>query len=356
MAPGRFKFAEGERVLCFHGPLIYEAKCVKTRVKDQKNQYLVHYAGWNKNWDEFVPENRILKYSEPNLQKQKELKEAHYANVQAKKQIKSDVKRRRAEAAAAAAAAAPERAEPGGAGRKREPSVSSVQSSEDGRRRRRLDTPEQAPKTVEDKKLVDSSSETASDTEGRKRGKQEQTVETEEQFLTKVEIKIKLPDELKPWLVDDWDFIIRQKKLYQLPARITVNQCIDEYVKLKNASKSSTPNKESAVIEVTEGLKEYFNVMLGTQLLYKFERVQYADILQSRKDVPLSDIYGPIHILRLLVKMGPMLTYTELDEKSIALLQLHIQDLLRYMVKNSERLFSTADYYVAPPEYHRRGM
>ena len=28
----------------------------------------------------------------------------------------------------------------------------------------------------------------------------------------------------------------------------------------------------------------------------------------------------------------------------------------RYMVRNSERLFSTDDYYVAPPEYHRRGM
>ena len=34
------KFQEGERVLCFHGPLLYEAKCVKVAIKDKQVKYL----------------------------------------------------------------------------------------------------------------------------------------------------------------------------------------------------------------------------------------------------------------------------------------------------------------------------
>ncbi|KPJ03114.1 Mortality factor 4-like protein 1 [Papilio xuthus] len=98
MAP-KLKFAEGEKVLCFHGPLIYEAKCLKSSVtKDKHVRYLIHYAGWNKNWDEWVPESRVLKYNEANVQRQKEVQRAH--SVQPVKSKKSTAKGRKSETAA----------------------------------------------------------------------------------------------------------------------------------------------------------------------------------------------------------------------------------------------------------------
>lgn len=69
MPAGKPKFEDNEKVLCYHGPLLYEAKCVKGRKVSNKGQpqqpanevhfqYFVHYQGWNKNWDEWVAEDR----------------------------------------------------------------------------------------------------------------------------------------------------------------------------------------------------------------------------------------------------------------------------------------------------------
>lgn len=103
-------FCSGERVLCFHGPLIYEAKALRCQVtKDKQVKYFIHYAGWNKkyvkkqanqyalrnqyansfyftvnSWDEWVPENRVLKYNDANVQRQKEVSKLHASAGSAK--------------------------------------------------------------------------------------------------------------------------------------------------------------------------------------------------------------------------------------------------------------------------------
>lgn len=156
------------------------------------------------------------------------------------------------------------------------------------------------------------------------------------------------------WLVDDWDVITRQQKLALLPAKLTVAQIVDNYLASKKSSKTHNAAKESVLVDITEGIKEYFNVTLGSQLLYKFERPQYSEILQDYPDTPMSKIYGSIHLLRLFPKMGPMLAYTALDEKSLQVVLTHIQDFLKYMVTNRSTLFNLQDYGNATPEYHRK--
>jgi len=80
-----------EKVLCFHGPLMYQAKILMAEDwKGTENQhgavgphYFVHYQGWKKTWDEWVPDARLLKYTDENLARQKALVDAHKAEAAA---------------------------------------------------------------------------------------------------------------------------------------------------------------------------------------------------------------------------------------------------------------------------------
>ncbi|NWI82579.1 MO4L1 protein, partial [Dryoscopus gambensis] len=346
----------GERVLCFHGPLLYEAKCVKVAIKDKQVKYFIHYSGWNKklaglaagvacvsvpashikvnlqlpfppakswqdsSWDEWVPESRVLKYVDTNLQKQKELQKANQEQYAEGK----------------------------------------MRGAAPGKKTSGLQQKNVEVKTKKNKQKTPGIGEGSSTSETpqpprKKRARVDPTVESEETFMNRVEVKVKIPEELKPWLVDDWDLITRQKQLFYLPAKKNVDSILEDYANYKK-SRGNTDNKEYAVNEVVAGIKEYFNVMLGTQLLYKFERPQYAEILADHPDAPMSQVYGAPHLLRLFVRIGAMLAYTPLDEKSLALLLNYLHDFLKYLAKNSSALFSASDYEVAPPEYHRKAV
>nr|5IN1_A Chain A, MRG701 [Oryza sativa]5IN1_B Chain B, MRG701 [Oryza sativa] len=69
-------FKEGERVLAYHGPLLYEAKVQKSENKEDEWRYHVHYLGWSKSWDEWVTNDRLLKLTDENIRKQQELEKS----------------------------------------------------------------------------------------------------------------------------------------------------------------------------------------------------------------------------------------------------------------------------------------
>uniref|UniRef100_A0A8C1D9B1 Mortality factor 4 like 1 n=2 Tax=Cyprinus carpio TaxID=7962 RepID=A0A8C1D9B1_CYPCA len=295
--------------------LCLSSQCVRITIKDKQVKYFIHYSGWNKNWDEWVPESRVLKYVDSNLQKQKELQKANQKDLMQNILFFRD-------------------------------------HYVEGRMRGVA--PSKKIAAVQQKNVDGTSTGDMPHPPRKKRARVDPTVESEETFINRVEVKVKIPEELKPWLVDDWDLITRQKQLFHLPAKKKVDDVLEDYASYKR-TRGNSDNKY-AVNEVVAGIREYFNVMLGTQLLYKFERPQYAEILANHPDKSMSQIYGAPHLLRLFVRIGAMLAYTPLDEKSLALLLSYLQDFLKYLVKNSSSLFSASDYEVAPPEYHRKAV
>ena len=186
----------------------------------------------------------------------------------------------------------------------------------------------------------------------RKRARYAAVGDGDDTYISRLDVKLSIPDELKQWLVDDWELITRQKQLVPLPRKKAVCDILNEYVKHKQ-DENADGFKLGVTQEVANGIQEYFNVMLGTQLLYKFERPQYADLLTKHPDSVMSEIYGAEHLLRLFVKLGGALSFTSLDEKSVQFVMTHIHDCLDYLSKKTENLFTT-EYETATPEYHRR--
>ncbi|KFM81339.1 Mortality factor 4-like protein 1, partial [Stegodyphus mimosarum] len=320
MAP-KARFSDGEKVLCFHGPLLYEAKCLKSQIKDKHMKYFIHYSGWNKNWDEWVPECRVLKYNEANLQKQKELAKTH-------------MKAKKSKAAKIVI--------------KKEPEKEAVQPA----------LPEKPPKVKSEKKIVASPTPAETHSEVQTETVKKKKPRPEPCFVDEVkverEIKITISPFLKNWLVDDWDLITRQKKILQLPARITVDHIIASYVKEKVSDKTLSATKEAVIVTVTNQIRNCFNVLLGKMLLYKFERPQYAEMLAEYPESSMCQIYGAIHLLRMLSKLGGMLTSITTVKGMHSLVE-HLEDFTRYISVNPN-FFSLNDYVVASPEYHRRAL
>lgn len=57
-----------------------------------------------------------------------------------------------------------------------------------------------------------------------------------------------------------------------------------------------------STLEITKGIREYFNITLGLQLLYKWERPQFIQITNDNPETLPSQLYGAFHLLRLFGK------------------------------------------------------
>uniref|UniRef100_K3W9B5 Uncharacterized protein n=1 Tax=Globisporangium ultimum (strain ATCC 200006 / CBS 805.95 / DAOM BR144) TaxID=431595 RepID=K3W9B5_GLOUD len=295
-------------VMAYHGVMIYDAKVLKidhgSGVQDESSkgaakgttmtQYYVHYQGWHKKWDEWVAHDRVLEDTPANRALQKQAKE------DAKKKPKSAVPKKKI-------------------------STSGIDPS--------------AAKKSPFKKLKRN---TENDTE-------EMPSPDDESILSgggnAKQISIQMPFSLKKQLVEDWRHITQEPyRLVSLPRKPTVSQIINNYLEFKKSKLKEgdeADEKEYKNLEgIMEGIQSYFDRALGSILLYRMERKQYHEIKQKNGDVPVSEIYGAEHLIRLFVRLPILLGGANLPPRELASIQSRLNDFLKYIQKNAATWFS----------------
>ncbi|XP_022751244.1 protein MRG1 isoform X2 [Durio zibethinus] len=275
-------FSEGERVLAYHGPRIYEAKVQKAELRIKEWKYFVHYLGWNKNWDEWVGADRLMKHTEENVMKQQALDKKQGVDKSSKSGRSSQTK----------------------------------------------------PKSSTDAK-ADKEELKNTAAKGKKR-KSDSGVEKDNSSMEKL-VKIQIPSTLKKQLVDDWEFVTQQDKLVKLPRSPNVDDILTKY--LENRSKKDGIMTDS-IGEILKGIRCYFDKALPVMLLYKKERQQYHEVVLD--DVSPSTIYGAEHLLRLFVKFPELLAYVNIEEETLTSLQQKLMDFLKFLQKNQSTYFLSA--------------
>nr|XP_009798569.1 PREDICTED: mortality factor 4-like protein 1 isoform X4 [Nicotiana sylvestris] len=274
-------YTEGEKVLAYHGPRIYEAKVQKAELRKNEWRYFVHYLGWNKNWDEWVGTDRLMKHTEDNVLKQQALDK--------KQGMEKNTKSGR-----------------------------SAQAK---------------PKSSADVKL-DKEDTKSNVPKGKKR---KADSGTEGNVSAEKLVKIQIPSTLKKQLVDDWEFITQQNKLVKLPRSPTVDDILTKYLEYRSKKDGMMTD---SVGEILNGIRCYFDKALPVILLYKKERQQYHEAVSD--NVSPSSVYGAEHLLRLFVKLPELLAYVKIEEETLIRLQQKLLDFLKFLQKNQGTFFLSA--------------
>ncbi|OJI98505.1 hypothetical protein ASPVEDRAFT_464484 [Aspergillus versicolor CBS 583.65] len=307
MAPaGQTTYQKDERVLCFHHEILYEAKILELRHTDPDDrkspyEYLVHYKGWKNTWDDWVPQDRLRKFTEENRELATTLRREAEAALR-QKSTKTSVKKR------------------GGSDR------GSARGSEE----RQTSVPGRGTKRARDN-----------------------DVEKEENFYTRPSVRIVMPDNLKSLLVDDWENVTKNQQVVALPAKSSVNQILDDYLKEEKPKRTGSSDFD-VLEEVIMGVRDYFDKSLDKILLYRFEREQYR-VLRKRWESETADkgpldIYGAEHLTRLFATMPELIAQTNMDLQSTNRLREELSKFTIWLSKNSNNYFATR-YMTASNEY-----
>ncbi|XP_047986513.1 protein male-specific lethal-3 isoform X2 [Leguminivora glycinivorella] len=259
----RYKFTEGERVLCYEpdptkAKVLYDSKVLEViESKDKRGrrsvEYLIHFQGWNSSWDRCVSEDFVLKDTEENRQLQRDLAE--------KSQLQLGAYLYRRERKKGSGAGPAKRARHG--------------FSDDG---------SSSSTQPDDGSTGDTDSSTGSGCSSPHSPPPHQG-----------RAHITLPSALRDRLTFDYHLVVKRGRLSRLPAAPSAAQVLESFVKWFARAGAWHPQRPrhdppmkpdlrdvscrlNLVREVADGLRVYFDFVLRAQLLYKQERQQYHEL------------------------------------------------------------------------------
>jgi len=293
----KFKFSEGERVLCFEpdptkARVLYDAKILEIQLKkDVKGkkavEYLIHFQGWNTSWDRFVSESYILHDTEENRLLQKELAET------ARSILKENRNKRRRIGASLKGA---------------EPKF-------------RTDSDSSSPEDTDLCTVSSFNEETPED-------ENVESAEYQNSTASESEIIINIPDSIKQFLEDDFINLRYHKKIIQTPCEPNVvtllegffRQFVSSLTSSKNPEKTRVANRANSTSsttssnagdtgnscgnitnitlckEVVDGLRVMFDFFLDAILIYTEERFHSRLSKRKSNSKESSEILQPSHL------------------------------------------------------------
>lgn len=356
----------------------------------------MHYVGWNASHDAWVPRERILPDSAENRKRQADRK----AKEAEKNKPAQSAKQRKSQPAATAAAAAaadnssssskstatanrskrkslPDRtptavdaiaaaaADEVEAKKKRKSTAATTQSTHSSRPPAPADEAASSSRlssvnSTADDADADSDTDADSSNDASTRTRQSSSAERKPAALNRPllpEHKIKIPYALKQWMAYDYVGVNRRQRLHQIPARITVEQIIEAFndEQARNAERGEAgdddgdaradddadlPAQFAYITQrtVTDSLLEYFDALLGRQLLYRSDRVQHALVVAAHPAVPASRLYGAFHLLRLFGRLDQVLVqWSPLQAGELTVAVRRIERFLAWLERNEAR-------------------
>ncbi|CAG0917962.1 unnamed protein product, partial [Notodromas monacha] len=386
---------KGNELFCFHGPSLYAARVSDKREKDGIKQYLIHYFGWKKIYDEWIPctSPRLVL---PGTDRHKQYAERVVPvrqNANAVKSTKSDEKQplsrspkkhsdqdnasnsdrvRRGSTKSPTPTQSPPRAEP----LNLEPSLKledvriASSATKKLKRKRTKSNSEDLSDGSDDrvvKEEVDGSDEKRPSHQKlkhrRKLGFGESSTVRQSPFAKPDRVAVKpqyssmktprklmdpnvecvldidVPPNLAGILVQDAKECSSVEEV-KFESCVTIDEIFQRYLDTRPDILQCNYAKVRVIERVVGAIGDLFQLLLPVRLLYDSEKAMHRNMTEGNEE-PLIKMYGGVHLLRLLCSdfvcvLEKCLNKRALEERRAGLVMNYVYDILDFMRSNVE--------------------